>query len=379
MNAPNENPLVTAYVLGECAAQEAAAFELEMSQNADLAAEVADFQNFSAFLKGNLGSERLTLGAERIAQIRKSAQRPDNELILLSNHRRSRWQTVGVILASAAVVTLGFFVLKETSVSGDTLAKNQAGIGSGETNVVAQSGNGQPAPQADRPIPLQVGTSSVANLENILVNERRLPKAGELSLSELVAYPDYKISPQIQAGEVGVMTELGVCPWRSEAVLLGIWVEAQESHLMTLEINFNSKTVKSSQLLGVVENRESKIIDAQNFQGQHCFLYEIVLKNPAASENLFGLTLTVANESGSADEAFLPSSEISSSWENGSLAWRTAAVLASFEKTFRSENAHSPRLQIVSERATNLAQEWDDARARYVLDLVALAGEIETR
>lgn len=381
MNVPKENPLVTAYVLGECDAREAASLEREMSESSEMANEVAEMQKISALLMRSLGSERLTLGAERIAQIKKSAQRPDADVILLSSHRRSRWQTMGVVLATAAVVTLGFFVLNRTSVQDAGIAKNQKSSNVTTPNIAAQSGGAEIVSNQDArsKVPLVVGNSSVAGLEKILVNEGRLPKANEVNLAELVAYPDYQMSPQMQAGEVGVMTELGPCPWRAEAVLVGVWLEAKEARLISLEMTINKKTVKSAKLLGYPENGAGDFLNDQNFQGKQCVLYEMVPHDLGKTEELFSLNLAVANGLGGAVEGFLPNKEMTQNWEDCSVAWRTAAVLAAFEKKLVLSDAESPSLQVLSARAAKISSETDDARARYALDLVALAAEIQPK
>ncbi len=376
MNATKENQLLTAYALGECSASEAAAMESALARDPELAAELASTRKTCALLEECLGDKPLTLGSERVAQIRKSGRRPDKDIIVMQNHRRSRWQTAAVVLASAALITLGFFILNRTSVD-DPLAKGASrktgGIEKASSGVASRTGAKlrDGAPESKK-IELAVGSSSLAAMENVLVRESRLPEASEVNLAELLAYPDYETPPQFVRGGVAVSSETGPCPWREDAVLVAIWLESEAERNLSLEVKPNRAAVRSMKRVGAPEGGKAKLLEEQAFRGQRCLLYEIV---PSQAEGeLFSLTLTVAVGQ-TAEEGFLEGGKEVHIWQNASPAWRTAVTLAGFGKTLQGKTAALP-LAEWKKRAADLSSKSTDSRTRYVLDLISLAAEV---
>ncbi|MGE9268907.1 MAG: hypothetical protein ACQKBY_12495, partial [Verrucomicrobiales bacterium] len=184
-----DDPILTAYALGECNESETKRVEEAMSRDAGLASEVRQIRHLAALLREKEAGAALSLGPERHARIRQAAGGGDEKILVLASQRRNRWRNVAVVLSAAAVLTLAFVTFSRLSVEDP---KGMAGGAGGTDSVAAgESGFGESTGSANEGsgFPLRVGDESVERLERLLVNENRLPEGTEIRLEELVAYP----------------------------------------------------------------------------------------------------------------------------------------------------------------------------------------------
>ena len=85
-----DDPALTAFVLGELSEDEVANTNRALNCDENLLEEKDTLTALTGMLSDLLAGGSYTLGEERITEIHKAGQRPDSNVLVLENRRRSR-------------------------------------------------------------------------------------------------------------------------------------------------------------------------------------------------------------------------------------------------------------------------------------------------
>ena len=118
MKVTPDDPVLTAYVLGELEEKDRSSVERALSADEALREEETAISSLTGLLSATLGGEVLSLGEERIAEIHRAGKRPDSETLVLAHHKRSRRHSLVAVAGVAAAVVVGLVVLSQFDVSG---------------------------------------------------------------------------------------------------------------------------------------------------------------------------------------------------------------------------------------------------------------------
>jgi anti-sigma factor RsiW len=104
MKITAEDPVLTAYALGELDEPTRASVKAAMAQDESLAREGEAITSLGGLLTQTFQGEGFSLGEERRAEILKAGRRPDADVLVLDHRKRSRRQSFMVVAGVAAVV-----------------------------------------------------------------------------------------------------------------------------------------------------------------------------------------------------------------------------------------------------------------------------------
>lgn len=412
MKISPEDPILTAYALGELAESSRAEVEAALLKDESLAREGAAISAFASFISETLKEEEHTLGEARTEEIFKAGRRPDAAVLVLEYRRKSRRQSIVALLGVAAVVVAGFVGLSRLGTNGPALS------GAGEVAGMAVSADDERSSQvSDSSDSTALENSSEAH-ELRDLNGENLPSSGvghsqvlpnqvesldasfvERALSETGGLPErsrFKIGAWVNAGtsiseprlvvaELAVHAELGPCPWSEKKKLLLLSLrprDGQEATIKTL-LNLNPERVISASLLGSEGrasgvgksewdkewDKDSTAPESGVISEERVFLYELELRPGEAQVG--SVDLEVQDEAA----GYLPLATSARAAEDLSDDFVMACLFAQFAKWGQSEERHLEALQALASTARELLGRVTDEKARYALDMILLCEE----
>lgn len=401
MKITQDDPRLTAYALGELSEEEVSVVEEAIKDDHLLTVELSKMQGLAGLLSTSLASgESLSLGEERREEIFQSGKRPDADVLLLENRRRSRIQSFSAIAGVAAVVCVGFFLLSKLNVDGPAgvngLVENDSSAqeATAGSSALAGASNVDAGEGASTVSPEDVAQenwkpASPLSDELITVTQRasaRMPIVGKVDLprfhrnfeagmipalriEEWVNSPQYNCKSQVQLEGVSISAELGVCPWDSEKQLVMIVVRDLKEDGISPQIDarllLDAPNITSIKLVAssTVRGDQPELHTLPDGQS-NALLYEVEIV--PREDRFAAVDLTVNDRS-----AYLPimggvPSEFSSEF-------CTAVVLARFAKWYVDSASES--LAEIEQAARALLTEVTEGQARYALDLILIFAE----
>ncbi len=367
MKISPEDPILTAYALGELDESSRASVEAAFAKDEALALEGAKIASLAGFMSETLQGESFSLGDERRDEILKAGRLPDADVLVLDHRRRSRRQSLLALVGVAAVVVAGFVGLSKLGTSGPSA-----------------SGSGEAASGADFPkveglggetseVTLQSGHSVKAVdpsfVERTLNEKGDLPERDRFQLAEWINAGALSSEPLLTVNNIGAYAELGPCSWDERKSLLLVNLRSLDGKKASVKakLNFNSERVKSSTLLGSVKSATDGELQTGVMESEQSCLYELDL---LPGEGQVGsLDLDVADEAA----GYLPLSNASR--ENLSDDFVMARVFAEFAQWGKSEARDPEALRATATSARSLLGRVTDEKARYALDMILLAEE----
>lgn len=381
MKVTPDDPALTAYVLGELDESMSSKVAKAVDSDERLQNELEEIELLSGLLGDTLGGSELSLGEDRIAEIHRSAARPDSELIVLDHEKRSRRQSLLAVAGVAAVVALGFVVLSRFNVdqASGTVGSDVAsagGVTSGGAAVPA--GDSADLPGGFRPdsnnlvaLPLQVGRADASIVERSLESDGLLPDRDQFLVANWINLGAAAGNPQMEIDGLKVWSELGPCTWNPTSSLLMVRLEPTNGKSLSLEtaLEFDANKVREVQLAGGAgEAAEAPSVSGQ-LKGPKTFLYEVALTDePGPLGNLRFVVnegeprqLSLGGEAGSQSEV--------------STAFSTAVILGDFARWGASEGRDRETLVRLSREAKELLAKVSDNSTRYALDMILMSEE----
>lgn len=381
MKIAPDDPVLTAYALGELEESKASEVAAALAADDGLACEYASITSLAGLLTDTLRGGDLSLGEERRAEILKSGQRPDADVLVLEHRKRSRRQSMMVVAGVAAVVVAGFVGLSKLGTShsvapgGGGEAANSGG--SGGVAVPEKAGGGEnsvgvnPAIGSVNSIPIHIKSVDPTFVEKSLNKNGTLPGADRFKVQSWVNACQVSSAPKVTVGGVGVYSELGPCPWDPEASLLLINLRPPEGRKVSLEatLNFNPARVVSASLLGAKEGEQTGISQAGVLEAAKTFLYQVELKS--GDGQVGSIDLKGADDS----EGYLPIGSEPKEAGFVSTDFTVARTLAEFAMWGASAGRDPDKLESLASVARGLLSTVTDEQTRYALDMILLSEE----
>lgn len=401
MKITQNDPRLTAYALGELSDAESAVVKEAIESDSSFAAELGTIQDLAGLLSSSLASgEALSLGDERREEIFQSGKRPDTEVILIENRRRSRFQSFAAIAGVAAVVCVGFFFLSKLNVDApagvsglvendlsDQKPASRASASSGAPDVKVGEGSSSVSPEvvaqenwkaayplSDELITVTQRTSArmpVVGKVDLPIFQRNLEVGiqSTLRIEEFVNSPQYRSKSQVELEGVSVSAELGACPWASEKRLVMIV-------LRDLKADGISPQIDARLLLDAPNITSIKLVASSTVRGNqpefhtlpdgqsNALLYEVEIE---PREDRFAAVDLMVNDR----SAYLPI--MGGVPSESTSEFRIAVVLARFAKWHADST--SENLFELEQAARILLTEVTEEQARYALDLILISVE----
>lgn len=289
MKLSKDNPLLTAYALGELAPVEAAEVEAAILADESLRAEVEAIRSLAGALEGQLLAEPMPhLSVLERARLQQRAEELDRAEVMRSmrSRRHLRWAAVAAAVLMAAGAAGVWVLLRPGEPAGTNIVKNeiipappepvpaprlvptpspydpyptgtptpypgqtdffepsQPSIGSA---VLPAAGKPEPLTrpsQADEPVDnpwiaaaglqcstfgLNIDDVSYQHVRQLILEESRFPEPSYVRIEEMVNYfqYDYPI-PAAGDGAMSVHADLAQCPWSAGHVLLRVAIQAR--------------------------------------------------------------------------------------------------------------------------------------------------------
>lgn len=283
-----EDPRLTAYVLGELGAEEAAAVEQAVAADPALLAEITSIRETQQFLADNLavtGEKLLPAQLEQLRRTARGTSRPAG--ILTFPAIKEKFQTLLIPLAAAAVLAIATLILlrmpdepKTTAAASPEKAAEtpvppleSAPAGKPAAPPLSAAGRPGPLSPADSPsvdLPIISRKADLTELAQAIGNGNRTTGQSAnlvemlnnfpLRLNGVAAIAKGAVKPwhpDARGGEAGnhaatLSAELIACPWKPSASLLLIAIRANASNDSTVKLTFhaNPETVRTYQVLG---------------------------------------------------------------------------------------------------------------------------------
>jgi hypothetical protein len=385
MKMTPDNPVLTAFVLGELNEAESRAIAKSLDADRALAKEGAEIFNLAGLLEATLGADRFSLGGDRHEEIFKSGRRPDADVLVLDHRRRSRRQSFIAVAGVAAVVVAGFIGLSKLGVEapgasggGSDVAGNASPddlrISAGDQ---AEPGDGVVTPSVNPSVslPMNVGMAVPAMVEESLTRHKKLPEPGEFDVAAWVNLTQPTAGPKVVVGKVAAYTELGSCPWNPEHSLLMVNLRAVDEDKVPLkaELNLDPSRVKSAIMVGAGESANLVAEIGDQLEGSKTWLYELELI--VGDEKLGSINLEFVGADGETQSGYLPLASRPLLNRAVSNDFETARTLAAFALWGSKEDRNSERLVEIAHSARDLLMEVKDGNVRYALDAVLMAEE----
>lgn len=373
MKITPEDPVLTAYALGELDESTRASVKAAMAHDESLANEGAAISSLGGLLTETLRGETFSLGEERRAEILKAGRRPDADVLILDHRKRSRRQSFIAVVGVAAVVVAGFMGLSRLGTDGPggantTDAAGGGSVGGADSNLKG----GVMVPTGDSVIlPLDVKAVDPSFVEKSLAETGKIPSAEAFQIEGWTNAVKLFSAPSVTVANVGAYAELGPCAWdeKSSLLLVNLRTLNGKDAFLKATLNFNPRRVKSSRLLGAAEADGSTTPQSGVMKGDQTFLYQVELL--AGLEQVGSIGLEIEDEV----PGYLPLS--ASPKEAGSVSsdFATVSVLTEFAKWGASESRETEVLQELAKRAQILLGKVTDEKTRYALDMILLSEE----
>lgn len=253
MKLHQEDPRLTAYLLGELTPEEARAVEDAAESDPLVRSALKETGSVCDGLNAMLGKEDERLLPTHRENIRKAAREAarQGKIELLKSHRQPRriWQ---IPLAAAAVILGGIFLLtmipspkrggtKQVTTKADAPVTDDIGI-----ETVPRDGNVMR-------LPLEAGKRSLSLITTAVRIEDRMPEVRAVRIEELLnAFPlKAKGSAALWKG-CSLSTEILPCPWRPSGnlVLVSLQGARDGERKISVEFRAHGESTSSHRLLG---------------------------------------------------------------------------------------------------------------------------------
>jgi hypothetical protein len=371
MKITAEDPVLTAYALGELDEPTRASVKAAMAQDQSLAREGEAITSLGGLLTQTFQGEGFSLGEERRAEILKAGRRPDADVLVLDHRKRSRRQSFMVVAGVAAVVVAGFMGLSQLGTEGPGGANTTDAAGGGSVGPTDSNlAGGVMVPTGDSvQLPLNVKAADPTFVEISLAETGKIPPADKFQVEGWTNAARVVSAPSVTVSNVGVYAELGPCAWDEKSTLLLVNLRTLDGKEASLKatLNFNPERVKSSRLLGAAGFDGSTTPQSGVIKGDQTFLYQVELL--PGLEQVGSLNLEIEDEV----PGYLPLS--ASPKEEGSIDFSTVSLLTEFARWGASESRETEILEGLAKRAESLLGKVTDEKTRYALDMILLSKE----
>lgn len=310
MKLTPDDPRLSAYLLGELSAEEAAVIKRAAAADPAIKMSLSELEKTFRFLGsvlGGAGNEKL-LPAQREA-IRQAGRDADSlgKVVELASAQRS-WKPWLAGLGAAAAVAFAALLMSrvEPNKSGALVASGVVtdeiallpmpgpSVGEGSTSVgsrgglaeeqakslesrpggflsdVAQHLDRRPLPEKESlpmtgaqsgfssdsqtRLPVVVGTSSLRWVNGWIREKQQLPPRNAVRVEELIN--NAALPSGVQFEDLSVSLETMKCPWNSESVLVGVQIKAGASDARDLKVVYESEGTR--RLLGSFSVRDDR-------------------------------------------------------------------------------------------------------------------------
>ena len=255
MKLHQEDPRLTAYILGELPPEEARAIEHAIAGDPALRLLVAEAEKAQSKLCDLLGGDTDELLPRQRDNIRRAAKEAarKGKIERLDSHRQAR-KVWFVPLAAAAVIAAGIFIL--TKIPASVAGKGNHVAGSnGKVDVPTNSPKENPGTGKGGTVvmPLRAGKESIAKISSAIRVAGRKPSMAEVSIPEMLnAFPlKANGSVALKAGcKLGA--DVIPCPWKPSGSLVLVEVHGARDSARDISVEYapDGATVISHRLIG---------------------------------------------------------------------------------------------------------------------------------
>jgi len=298
MKIHQEDPRLTAYVLGELPSDEATEIEYAVAADAVLRLAVKEIERSHSQMGEMLGDGAEILLPRQKSAIMRAAREVvrQGKVIELKSHRKARsvWYWPA---AAAAVVGMGIFATNLV-----LPPKGKGGSKQVSKHTDGQSDRKQGLEISDEgsvmKLPLNAGKRSLALVSRAVREDRKMPAIDDVRIEEILnEFPlQSKASVAVWKG-CSLGAEILPCPWKPSASLIFVNIKSatEEERELSVEYRENEETVVSRRVLGyrlddVGESRE--IGEAMNPGAEHLLLILV----EATGDDLGSLVWNVEGE-----------------------------------------------------------------------------------
>ncbi len=266
MQLQPEDPLLTAYVLGELGPEDSAAVELAVAADPALHAKVSEMKDIRRLL-----TEKLVLPTDKLLprqreNIRRSARKADSAAKLISFGSLPAWL---IPAAAAAMLAMAIFTLLRMSAKQQSPPTAQPPVPPEITQDPTHTAPPAPTPPvwflpdnaAGSPaldLPVTAAKSNYATISKSIHQDRQLPPPHNVRLEEILNHfplrlhgvtaiardsantwhPDERAN-NAPSAIATLSTEMIPCPWKPSATLLLISIRGNDQKDSDLKITFH--------------------------------------------------------------------------------------------------------------------------------------------
>jgi len=344
MKISSEDPIITAYTLGELDDSSRARVEEALVKDDALAAEGAALASLSSLLTETLQGESLSLGQERLGFV-----------------GLSRFQTTG----------------PSGMGQGEAASGGASGNESSSLSVTHDDRHFDSAPSGElgdgQAIALVLDREPVdpSFVQRSLDERGELPPREEYSVERWVNAGAIVSPPMLTVSNLGVYTELGPCAWDDEKSLLLVNLRSLDGEKVSVKasLTFNPEAVMSSQLLGSSESLSEERSQTGVMKDEQSFLYLVELLPNL--ESIGAIDLEVEDEL----DGYLPLVDLLRNKDEVSDDFIQTRVLAEYAQWGASEERQADTLKRLADEARDLLSRVTSPRVRYALDMILLSEE----
>ena len=375
-----DDPVLTAYVLGELEEKERSTVERALSADEALREEETAISSLTGLLSATLGGEVLSLGEERIAEIHRAGKRPDSETLVLAHHKRSRRHSLVAVAGVAAAVVVGLVVLSQFDVSGKNpvVGNEVGGTTSDGGDAIVPAGDSPDLPGEYFPevagtvrIPLGVDRADASFVQRSLEKSGCLPERDRFLVADWIQLGAPATGDGTEFDGVAVWYELGPCSWNPSASLLMVRLDVTEGRPVEVSasLTMNPSRVKVVRLVGGAGKDATTSAVSVTLEEARTFLYELDLEEGKGELGQLKIQAGESPEQSLSLEGLLRNqSQLSS-------AFATAGILGDYARWGASEERDRERLVRLSQRAKALLEEVVYESTRYALDMILMSEE----
>lgn len=306
MKLHQEDPRLTAFLLGELSSEERRMVEKAVSADSTLKNMVSETRHICEDLETLLGGDSNVLLPKHRDNIRKAAKEAarQGKIQLLASHRKARrvWQ---VPIAAAAVIVGGIFLL--------TLIPNAK---NGAPKAVATESVPESVPDAGfssvpkqgnvMSLPLEAGNRSLPLITTAVRIEDRMPDRDEVRIEELInAFPLRAKGAAALWDGCTLAAEILPCPWRPSGNLVLVTLQGPREGERRISLKFEGQgtSVSGHRLMGYSNGDSDVGMGGEASTVSAGKSVALIIEAPVNSGMLGNLTWTV-------DEAEAPTLEL---------------------------------------------------------------------
>lgn len=253
MKLHQEDPRLTAYLLGELTPEESAVVRTAIAEDAELRRVIDETAQVQSRLMETFGEEKeilLPRHRQKILRAAREAARNGKIQPLKSHPKRMNFWTLPV--AAAAVIGGGIFVLTLIPSAGGKGGKKQVATKGRLDSQNVLPGLRREAGNITR-LPLEAGKRSLAQISRAIRIEHRVPTIDEVRIEEILnAFPlKAKDSVALFSGST-LGAEILSCPWKPSACLVFVEVQGARdaARKMTVDFRVDGESVLTHRIIG---------------------------------------------------------------------------------------------------------------------------------